>query len=231
MKVILSGHENSKRILGASSFLVAKYLGDDFDIYWLNYGPFGGMLYAGEYICLDEYQDGVESWAADIAYYLGTFDDPFIIFALDDYLLNGPLDILAYHDLLDQMKTGAVCARLCRSDFYRPHECISENGFVRLTPQAEYSATTQYCIWDRRMLIETLNRTSTPWTFEHDGSRFLNQSGRSVIGRLKAALPYHENSSLSNRWQGVNVAGLNREDIETLIERELLNPHDLVKIN
>lgn len=222
MKILLAGYKDSKQIIGASSFLVAKYLGDGFDVRWLNYGPYDGPLFVGEYVSLAISQDGVESWARDIRRYLESLDDRLIIFALDDYLLSGPMNMHGYRELCSKMGNGIACVRLCMSDFYKPHECEQTGFIIRLTSQAEYSVTTQYCIWDRAVLIDILDQVNTPWEFEIYGSQALNSSGHSVIGRLKATLPYGEHSALSSRWSGVNVGGLSSGDIQELIERGLL---------
>lgn len=230
MKLILSGYSGSKQILGASSWLVAKYLGDAFEVFWLNYGVYDGPLFVGEYVSLADQQKSPKDWAHDIRQYLMTLDDRLIIFALDDYLLSGPLNKSGYRDLVSTMGHGIICARLCQSDFYKPHEHERCGYLIQLTATAEYSATTQYCIWDRPALIDLLGRVTTPWAFEVEGSKILNKSGKKVIGRLKATLPYNEHSCLSSRWPGkINIKGSLNEDIDELVEKGLLNSDDLFR--
>jgi len=229
MKLLLSGYEGSKKILPASSFLVNEYLGTSFDVFWLNYGEYDGLLFSGEFVSLADKQENVATWARDIRNYLATLSDPHVIFGLDDYLVSGPIDLQGYYDLLDRVNGNTVCARLCRSDFYQPHEHEREGEFVKLTPKAEYSVTTQYSIWQTQALMEILAQVKTPWSFETDGSWALNHSGKQTIGRLQAVVPYPEQSALSNRWPGkVNVRGNPLEDVEALVERGLLELKDLL---
>lgn len=260
MKICLSGYEGSKKILGASSYLVAKYLGtslDEIDVRWLNYGAYDGLpigtlrsrsLYIGEYVSLADAQDGVESWARDVRRYLKPLEDEFVIFALDDYLLCEPIEQERYGLLLETMESDAniVCGRLCTSEFYQSHEFRrshipghQESGpsfllgmrwgdIVELTDKAEYSATTQYCIWRRDFLIGLLGQVSTPWEFETTGSQILNASGKKVIGSRPPALVYPDSSALSARWEGVNVQGVTAEDLATLLELGLLNEAEIV---
>jgi hypothetical protein len=247
VKLILSGHSGSKKILGASSFLVSKYLAYAFhggcEVSWLNYGPFDvGRLYTGTYVSLAESQSSVNAWAGDLRNYFLSLADEFIIFALDDYLLAEYMRWQQqYHALLLRMELNAniVCARLCTSEFYRPYEfeilgpdnvAYTWGDIIQLSNKAEYSATTQYSIWRREFLNELLGQVSTPWEFEIKGSRYLNASGRKVIGTRPPALVYPDSSSLSKRWNGVNVQGVRPEDVTTLLGLGLLNRADLINL-
>ena len=232
MKIFLSGHEGSKKIIPASSFLVSKYL-PGFSVKYLNYGQYNGPLHGADYVNLKDKQDDVSFWAADIAYYLNGIDDDLIIFALDDYLLSAPLDVPIYERLLDEVLSvpEIVCARLCQSDFYRAYEWQSyRDGLIILADEAEYSATTQYCIWDRRFLIDLLRQVKTPWEFEITGSRILKQSGKKVIGSTTPALRYPDASSLSSKWRGrVRVVDNRKEDIDYLVKEGHLDERELVR--
>ncbi len=237
MKVLLSGYEGSKHILPASSFLVDRYLPRGFEPLWLNYGDYKGDLYSGGYQKLAERQLEVKDWSRDIDRIVWALQDEFVIFALDDYLLSGPLDLVRYQVLADQMTAypEIVCARLCISDFYKPHEIEAEYSvetaagsvpILRLSPEAEYSSTTQYCIWRREFLFDLLRHVGTPWEFEVSGSRYLNSTGKKVIGSLPA-LDYNPASCLSSRWNGINVSGMRNTDLAELIRRGLLNREQL----
>jgi hypothetical protein len=240
MKLILSGYEGSKKIVRASSFLVAKYLGYnpaspvkgvDFDTYWLTYGdPVEGVK-PGTYVSLAQSQSSSGAWAEDLRRYLLPLNDVFIVFALDDYLLSDWMDWTRYYALADRLMRdkNTVCARLCTSDFYKPSEIYSQVGeFIQLSDKAEYSATTQYCLWRREYLIELLSQVSTPWEFEIQGSRLLNASGYKVIGSRPPPLAYPDSSALSKRWDGVNVQGVKEEEVVAMIELGLLNQAELV---
>ena len=227
MKVILAGHEGSKQILSASSYLLAKYLKGDFDVYFLNYGKFSGYLSIGKYVSLDEIQQGGNSaWSKYMADYLKTLTDEFIVFALDDYLLSGHINDSIYQTLVKKMidDDSVVCARLCTSSFYKDYERITFGyGLIVLTKDAEYSCTTQYCIWRREFLIELLGKVDTPWHFEIHGSWYLNESGKKVIGSKLPAMQYPDCSALSSKWPGVRVIGNKGEDLNELLEAGYLN--------
>lgn len=214
MKVVLAGYEGSKEILTASSYLIDKYLPKDFDVYFLNYGTFFGKLYTGTYVPLDyEQRGGSQSWSKYILTYLRTFKDKYIIFGLDDYLLNGPLITRRYNDILRHMGDNVVCGRLCDSSFYKKKRI--EGRIMYIEPD-DYTCTTQYCIWDREALCSILELVNTPWEFELTGTNIFNSKGYVVIGTIDKALDYPDYSCLSSKWKGVETKDNNPEDINYL---------------
>lgn len=233
MKIFLAGHEGSKKILAASSYLIAKYLTTKFDIHFLNFGDYDEPLFAGRYVQLDDVQHGgSESWARYLAKFFELVPDEFIIFALDDYLLSGPMDMDVYQATLQRMKHDEtiVAGRLCQSDFYEDDEKENHGiDFIRLTRHANYSSTTQYTIWRREFLIKLLGVVSTPWQFELSGSQWLNYMGGFVIGSKKPAMQYPDASCLSSKWAGVRIVGNKPDDIEELIKHGHLKEKELLR--
>lgn len=234
MKVCLVGYEGSKHIISASSYLINKYLPKEFDIYFLNYGKYNGEIINGTYVELDsEQKGGSDSWSKYIVEYLSSLKDKFIIFSLDDYLLGKSLDVSKFNVLLNEMKNDPLIgsSKMGISPTYRTNDYDTYSGdLFLLRKTAEYSATTQYNIWDRKFLIEVLSKISSPWQFEGEGSSYIsNQTDRKVIGSLSMPLRYPEPSSLSSRHPGkVNVFGNRINDIEECISLGYLNENDLI---
>jgi len=233
MKSILVGYEGSKKILAASSYLLDKYMPSEFDFFFLNYGDYTGDLVTGTYVPLDDEQrDGSESWSKYIVEYLSKVTDEFIIFGLDDYLLSNFIDLDAYHDLLDYMKDdySIGAAKLGISPSYRKsdYEMLDDHVYL-LKKEANYSATTQLCIWRRQFLIDVLLKVKTPWQFELIGSDYIKGTCARIIGSLKMPLRYPEPSSISSRHPGkISVFGNRKDDIETCIKEKYLNESDLI---
>jgi len=191
MKIILAGHPGSQKIVPASKYLTSKYLLPEFQITYLNYeGP-------------------IEGWAHYLSDYLSSIKDDYIIFALDDYLISGPIDILQFElaKTYIENKFGVVCVKLCHST---PEE------------HEEYPITTQYCIWDRDFLIWLLvqDEINTPWEFEVIGSKMFKE--KKYYSVHVPCIPYFANSSLSARWKGVNLTGLKEEDVNYLKDNNLI---------
>lgn len=137
------------------------------------------------------YEGPIEGWSAYLVDYFKTIPDKYVIFALDDYLLNAPIDMEVFHKI-----EPGDCVKLCKNT---PEE--SEG----------YPVTTQYCIWNREALINLLAQTTTPWHFEISGSNIWKEAGMKTT--LAPCLDYYTNSALSSRWKGIKYDGLSEEDI------------------
>jgi hypothetical protein len=127
--------------------------------------------------------------------------DKYVIFALDDYLVSGYIDMSEYLRAEKWMSVqDLACIKLC-------YATIEEN--------LEYPVTTQYSLWNRECLMALLKRVLTPWEFEVKGRELIKEQ-KKQCGHV-ACIPYFANSSLSSRWTGVRLDGLKQEDIQTLI--------------
>lgn len=191
-KIILVGYPGSQCIVPASKYLTEKYL-PGFDITYLNYkGP-------------------IDGWAAYVRGYLEYLTDKHVIFALDDYLVSGPMDEQKFSFAQDLIcEPFCVCVKLCH--------CTPEEN-------EEYPITTQYSLWDREYLIRMLGVMKTPWEFEIKGSEIhISTEGKSNswYASYVACLPYFTNSSLSAKWEGVRLDGLKDEDFNYIKQHGLL---------
>lgn len=150
------------------------------------------------YLC---YGDNVGGWSDYLLQQLCMMEDENIIFSLDDYLISAPIDMDRFNAALAKMGGDVVLIKLCEST---PEE------------HEEYPVTTQYCIWNREYLMSILSRTNSPWNFERTGSIEFRKDGHITL--LETCIHYHCNSSLSGRWEGIRLDGLNDEDRNYIIE-------------
>lgn len=196
MKVILIGYPGSQCIVPASKYLTNKYLIENnnwlpaFDITYLNYKGY------------------INGWAKYVAGFLEYLTDDYVIFALDDYLVAGDIDMAVLNKALEELGGDVVCIKLCQST---PEE------------HKEYPVTTQYTIWNREYLMWLLRifQINTPWEFEIVGSRiFANQDTKICLHR--PCMEYFTNSSISGRWEGVRLDGLKEEDINYIKSNGLI---------
>lgn len=186
MKIILIGYPGSQAVVPISKYLTDKYL-PGFDKIYLNYeGP-------------------IDGWSDYVVGFLKYLPDQKVIFALDDYLISGPIDMEIFKQADGALGGALINAKLCY--------CSEQE-------QIEYPCTTQYTIWNREFLIQLLGFVKNPWQFELDGSKILTQIGAQTI--LRPCIPYFTNSSLSSRWPGIRVEGLSEEDINYLKEHEYI---------
>ena len=183
MKVILIGYPGSQIIVPASRYLASKYL-PGFDLHYLNY--------VGD----------KEGWSRFVGTYLTHFNDEFVIFALDDYLLAEPLNKQVYDYGMERLKNDSTVMAV------KLFECTPEE-------HESYPVTTQYTIWRREKLIELMVRTRDPWHFEMTGSRIFSTMGWKSV-HLYPALKYNTSSALSNRWSGIRWDGVKEEDLKII---------------
>lgn len=144
------------------------------------------------------YEGRIEGWSNFCADYLENLSDEKIIFTLDDYFVSGASLI----ELKRAMKEGP-CVKLC------------------VTTEEEhlaYPVTTQYTIWDRKLLISILRNTTTPWDFEINGGHFIGD----IKPTVHTCIYYDVHTALSARWKGIKVDGLSYEDINYIINNKLL---------
>lgn len=222
MKILLTGYEGSKRILPISSYLLSKYVPDEFDIKFLNYGEYNGKLYRGEFISLDGTQvGGGKSWSRYVLQYLQTINDKYIILGVDDHLIGQPVNMESYQELLNQM-ADAGCCRLSYCNWYDKSEYDQAGNMMILKDTAKYRVTGQYTLWDRKKLMEILKQTNDIWDFESRGGSIFN--GR-VYAHRNPPFKYDDRSALSGN-NPLNLSGVLQEDID-FFEQECLINHNL----
>jgi hypothetical protein len=233
MQVLLMGHKQSKLILSASAYLIAKYIGADFNTTFANFGRNRSDLFGSEYFELGKFRmGGISQWSAECIKVVSQISDEFLIFGLDDYLLNYPIDMNSYSLLLNAMKNDAkiACAKMGFTPGWRKKD-VSDfgNGIYSLNENADYLATTQWGIWRKNVLLEVLKSVQTPWQFELEGTKTLRKLSQKIIGTYTPALIYPEASSLSSRHPGkINVLGNSMDDIENLSRLGLVKKTDLI---
>lgn len=157
---------------------------------------------AGFNVTYLNYKGEISGWSEYVIGFISYLEDENIIFALDDYLVADYIDMEKYNSALNEMGGEVVCIKLCNS---------TDEEHI------EYPATTQYCIWNRKYLIWLLSQVDNPWQFEILGSKLFNKK---VL--LRPCLNYFTNSSISGRWEGVRLDGLNKLDIDYIKENNLI---------
>lgn len=149
----------------------------------------------------------VKYWTSYLRRFLRMIKDDAIIFALDDYLISGEADWGILESAVKEFKENKNLTniKLCH--------CTKEE-------QDEYPVTTQYSLWRPRTLAAFMSRHKDPWDFEVNGSKDAIRYNWKTLHR--PCIPYFTNSSLSGRWEGVNLSGLKEEDINYMKENGLL---------
>lgn len=183
MKIILVGYPLSQCLVPMNRYLAGKYL-PGFDVEYINY--------TGD----------IMEWGRFLAQWLCNYRDKYIIFSLDDFLVNSPIDMVVYKNAEKEIGGEVVCIKL--------FHCTEEEHLT-------YPVTAQYCIWDREYLIWFLNQVKRPWDFESNGLELFRKK---VL--LRPCIKYFTNSSISGRWHGIRLDGLNMEDLKYIKENKLI---------
>jgi hypothetical protein len=247
MKIILMGHQESKKIILATSYLLKKYLPKNyFDVYFLNYGNFDKKLEIGTYVSLDQKQiGGSGSWCKYLKNYLLKINDKFIILGLDDFFLSKKINLKATLDMFSFLKkdNNIIGAKLGTTPSQRYWDYTLKKGshIYIMKNNASYPVSTQFTIWKRSYLIEILScykkyknfipirKIKTSWEFENQGSEYVQAKFYKIIGSKKAPWKYSERSALSFVYKNkVNIFGLERKDKNTLINKKFLKKKNLI---
>lgn len=177
-KIIIVGYPSSQIIVPVSKYLTEKYLPQFHTIYLNN-------------------DRGPERWSEYVVDFLDFLTDKFVIFALDDYLISAPINMIEFEKAMKLISWNGTLAnvKLC--------QCSIEE-------HKQYPSTTQYSIWDREYLISLLRQVKSPWEFELEGSRILEKER--TAGHVPC-IDYFTNSALSSRWIGIRLDGLSQSDI------------------
>ena len=233
MKVYLIGHKGSKKILKASSYLAKKYLPSDFEINYVNFGSFDeSKLNDCQYFNIGNFRyKGINSWSSYMYQLLSNIDDEYVIFSLDDYLLSKKLNRDNFNSLLENLKLNEnyVSAELSISPEEKYSDLYKSDDIYVYPNSYSFTVNTQWRIWKREYLCEVLKITTNPWSFEIDGSKFLNESNYKSISHCSSVLNYPEISSLSKRNKDkISVLGNKDKDIEELINLGYLKEDNLI---
>ena len=134
MNTYLFGHKKSKKLIGASSWLVRKYWEQPKDIFWCNYGNFRGVINVGLYREISKFNRGVNFWSRNVAKIINDDPNEFLILGLDDYLLACTVSTEHLNSLMKHLTNDddIICAKLSFSPNARFVKLESYEGDVKL---------------------------------------------------------------------------------------------------
>lgn len=223
MKILMFGCEKTKFLLPTSSYLADKYL-PGFDKYYFNFGSYDGKIF-GKYDSLDHVTSEMRYWSVPIKRYMESLSDEIVIFGLDDYLVNKPINIRLYNKLLQEVKKGRPYARLCVTPDSKETTPIDEEMFI-IHINSPYSISAQFTIWNRNCLVKHLQIPQSAWDFEI----YSKQEGG--VGTREPTISYCDWSAISNNYLGkVNVKDVSVEDINYLVKNNYLERKDLINLS
>lgn len=110
-------------------------------------------------------------WGKRLIDTLNCIDTDFILFMLDDFFLEEPVDLNRIESIIDYMKADPTIA--CFSFAHQLPPNINDGlypGFERRPQNGDYRFTCQAGIWRREKLISYIRPHESPWDWEKYGS-------------------------------------------------------------
>lgn len=199
----------SKHIIPAQKYLFDKYV---------NLEP--------EYIDMGD--KPLSDWCQNVLIGLEHVWESEIIWGLDDYLPTGKCDLFKLYPVhtslfrddieWDRLAIGRGCSRTKNT--------IDRGDYVEYTDESPYRVSCQFSLWQTDSLRKVLHQVNgTPWQFEKKGIC-------KTFALKDPAFRWIEESALSGRWPGkVNVNGLPREDVDTLVKLRYIKREDLINLS
>ena len=229
----LVGHYGSKKILQASSYLNRKYIPEEINLRYLNFGSYKtSNLHGYDFQSFGYFGSSKKYWSANLCKVLKNIDDEFVLLALDDFFLSKKLNKENFMYLYNQLKNNDefVSAELTLSPMDKIFGSNENNSLLYVYPDTYgFSINTQWRIWRREYLISILEQTTDAWNFEVKGSKILNKSAFKSISCYKPVLDYPEISAITQRNKNkVSVFANQYIDIEALIEQGFIKLNELI---
>lgn len=103
--------------------------------------------------------------------------EKYVIMLLEDYFVDGPVDMVTLRKSIDAMKKhNALFLRLsCFPVSHKSlweYDVLPEEPFLgKIKEKQEYKINTQTAIWNRELLIDLLQDGESIWNFEIEGSK------------------------------------------------------------
>ncbi len=169
------------------------------------------------------YKNGEKvSWSKRLIEHLKRIETEFILFTLDDFWLDAPVDTEHFEKCLNWMRENDDVANISFQRTHGPN--IRDNRFERFEKRpkrAEYKLNCQMALWRRKRLIKFLRAHENPWEFEKYGSmratRY-NDSFYTLIDGEKKVFSYdllHGGATHRGKWC--------KEVVEPIAEKYGLN--------
>ena len=227
--------------LKTSSYLFDKFWPDNIQIDVLGFkNPEFNISNKMNFVSLDSSQKGgVYSWSRYICDYLKTIREEEIIFILEDFFPISSPNLKLLENAFAVFRSNNVGRFDISIDTsinrnFGPFMNYENYQIVKTRKNAMYRISTQPAIWKKKYLIKILEQTTTPWSFEIDGSKISKNYTEDVLA-------FHDEKwkNYPTRWihhgavsrrhpNKVNILGLDFKTIEELIEKKLVLKEQMI---
>lgn len=230
--VVVSTSDKYSWALKPFAHLFQKYVGSDCDVAVAGYTPPNFVLpYNFHFYSIDTPQYPKDKWVDGFLKFLYHYDNPFFVLMLEDYWLCRTVDTKGI-DILHRLMTFSP--ELVRVDitgdrlyaggmrdigYYERFDLIE-------APQSQYQMSLQAGIWNRKHLINILEKLPeglhSAWDVELQGTTILNTMTERVFGTRQWPMRYVNgmNNAKSNEINYVGFTDFDKESVKVLVDEE-----------
>lgn len=222
---IIATSDSTSHILTAYDWLMQKYAPEIVKITVLGYADNPVLSDRYEIIQLADKQITIDNWCSCIHSYTKNITDEFIIFGLDDFLPVKSFDYSVFNEVMNVMKQDDSIVRYelgVGHQWHNSKNIVKDFGdwnIYEYAPDSLYKISTQFSVWRTEYFNFVMDHYWNPWQFEVEGSKNADNYNVKIIATdKKCAWGWVWSGAISGRHPNmVNIAGLNRDDIEELI--------------
>lgn len=147
---------------------------------------------------IGEFKDHpVNRWSDGLIKFLRAVPDDYVLFMMDDYWLNSPVNHALIQDLTDYLLSHGNLARLDvtgdrlgADNWSKAGKIAPDVDLIMSDPQSQYHFSFQAALWRKQYLLDCLAPYESPWQSEIVSGVRLRLNGYFVMGTTKPPMRY-----------------------------------------
>lgn len=138
----------------------------------------------------------VDRWSDGLIEFMAHVEDEIMLFLMDDYWLNAPVNHSKIMLLASYLETHDGIARLdvthdrLKANWSDLSTMFGIDDLIISDPESAYYFSYQAALWRKSMLLKCLEPHESPWDSELRGSNRLNEAGYYVLGTKQYPMRY-----------------------------------------
>lgn len=140
-------------------------------------------------------QHNVSQWSTDIAKFMRSIDDEYIIFTPEDLLIYDFVNTNLYKNVIKYIPNIDFIG-LTRATKFNGNYKVLDNDFIELTQNSPCRCSVIWGIWRRDYFLNFLPDNLTPWQVEiqgcqkamYDNKRLISTNGQGIIRSAPSAI-------------------------------------------
>tara|TARA_R110002020_G_scaffold25813_2_gene83551 strand:- start:916 stop:1644 length:729 start_codon:yes stop_codon:yes gene_type:complete len=219
------------------AYLFNKFWDDTIKVIILGYEPYKKELPNNfKFVSMAPTQHSVSQWSTDIAKFMRSIDDEYVIFTPEDLLIYDKVDVNLFNKICKYLSDASFIG-LTRATQANSQYKIVDNDFIELDQASKCRCSVIWGIWKRKYFLSFLNEGLTPWDVEgkgceqakNDGHRMFGTNGKSIIKSAPSAIRRGQIHKPLN-FNFINESGKLSDDIiQEMIKLNYINTDGTIK--